>query len=88
MNNTLVIAHYQVLLCSLMKVYITLQTLQTHSHHCSFLEGPLHDHSTTTYDIVRESILNSSKYFCVVDGLVADIVHDVLEGCTSYAMKN
>ena len=42
-------------------------------------EGPLHDHSATTYDIVRDSILNSSKYFHVVDGLVLDIMHDVLD---------
>ena len=49
--------------------------------------GPLHDHSSTTYGIVRYSILNSSKYFHVVYGLVPDIMHDVLEGCAPYAVK-
>ena len=88
MNNTFVIAHYQVLLCSLMKVYLPYKHFKLILIIANFLEGPLHDHLATTYDIVRECILNSSKYFRVVNGLVADIVHDVLEECTSYAMKN
>ena len=51
------------------------------------MESPLLDHSATTYGIVRDSILNSSKYFNVVDGLVPDIMHDVLEGCPPYTVK-
>lgn len=30
--------------------------------------------------MVRDSILNTSQYFYVVDGLVPDIMHDILEG--------
>ena len=31
--------------------------------------------------------MNTSKYFHVVDGLVPDIMHDVLEGCAPYTVK-
>ena len=47
----------------------------------------LHDHASTTYGIVRNSILNESTYFHVVDGLVPDIKHDVLQGCAPYMVK-
>ena len=46
----------------------------------------LHDHASTTYSIVRNSILNEWTYFHV-DGLVPDIMHDVLEGCVPYMVK-
>ena len=54
---------------------------KTHSLHCSYLNGPLRDHMATTYGIERNSILNTSRYFHVTEGMVPDIMHDVLEGC-------
>ena len=40
-----------------------------------------------TYGISFESVLNSSKYFHVTEGLVMDIMHDVLEGVLQYEVK-
>ena len=34
-----------------------------------------------------DSILNTSRYFHVTEGLVPDIMHDVLEGCLPYEAK-
>ena len=47
----------------------------------------LHDHITTTYGLHRNSILNTSKYFHIVDGLAPDIMHDILEGSLQYEIK-
>ena len=44
-------------------------------------------HISTTYGLQRESILNSSKYFHVTEGLSPDIRHDILEGCLQYETK-
>ena len=41
----------------------------------------------TTYGVRRDSILNKSRYFHVTEGLVPDVMHDVLEGCAPYAVK-
>ena len=41
----------------------------------------------TCYGINMESILNSSTYFHVIDGLPPDIMHDVLEGALPYEIK-
>lgn len=51
------------------------------------LGGPLHDHFATTYGLHRNSILNTSAYFHVTDGLVPDVMHDCLEGCLPYEIK-
>ena len=59
----------------------------THIHHCSQLNGPLHDHIVTTYGVKKDSILNTSKYFHVTDGLAPDIMHDILEGVLMYETK-
>ncbi len=42
---------------------------------------------TTTYGIKRDSILNQSRYFHVVKALAPDIMHDILEGCLMYEVK-
>lgn len=63
------------------------RTRETHKQHCSQLQGPLHDHIATTYGLHRDSILNSSHYFHVCDGLAPDIMHDVLEGSLQYEVK-
>ena len=55
--------------------------------HCDQLKGPLYDYVTTTYGLIRDSILNSSKFFHVVDGLVPDVIHDILEGSLQYEVK-
>jgi len=51
------------------------------------LHGPLHDHITTTYGLPRNSILNTSKFFHIVNGLAPDKMHDVLEGSLQYEVK-
>ena len=50
------------------------------SNHCTYLGGPLQEHVATTYGVVRDSILNKSRFFHVTEGLAPDIMHDVLEG--------
>ena len=42
---------------------------------------------TTTYGLQRNSILNSSKYFHIIDGLAPDVMHDILEGSLQYEVK-
>ena len=64
-----------------------LRTRQIHKHHCEQLQGPLHDHITTTYGLQNDSILNSSKFFHVIDGLIPDVMHDILEGSLQYEVK-
>lgn len=59
----------------------------THAQHCALLSGPLRDHAATAYGILRDSILNQSNFFHVTEGLVPDIMHDVLEGCAPYEVK-
>lgn len=63
------------------------RTRESHARHCRALNGPLQGHLATTYGIVRHSILNTSEYFHVTDGLASDMMHDVLEGCVQYEMK-
>lgn len=63
------------------------RTRETHAHHCRDLNGPLHHHLSKTYGLQRNSLLNTSKFFHVTDGLSPDIMHDVLEGCLQYEIK-
>lgn len=62
------------------EVQLQPRTRETHAAHVSDLHGPLHEHIATTYGVAEESILNNSHYFHVVDGLVPDVMHDLLEG--------
>ena len=64
-----------------------LRTQETHSSHISDLNGPLHAHISTTYGVSEDSILNDSRYFHVVDGIVPDVMHDMLEGTTQLVMR-
>lgn len=41
----------------------------------------------SAYGVKRDSVLNTSKYFHVVEGLASDIMHDVLEGVISKVTK-
>lgn len=43
--------------------------------------------SCSAYGVKRQSILNGSKFFHVVDGLPSDIMHDLLEGVLPRHMK-
>ena len=47
----------------------------------------MYDHVTTTYELTRDSILNTSKFFHIVDGLVPDVMHDILKGSLQYEAK-
>ena len=60
---------------------------ETHASHCLTLNGDHHSHFATTYGIITDSILNSSSFFHVTEGLVPDIMHDCLEGCLAYEVK-
>ena len=66
---------------------LQLRTCTTYQSHVSDLNGPLQSHIATTYGITNSSILNSSRYFHVVDGLVPDIMHDILEGTMQVTLK-
>ena len=66
---------------------VQLRTQDLYSTHCDGLGGPLHDHIATTYGIVCNSVLNSCRYFYVTDGLVPDIMHDILEGSLELCMR-
>ena len=57
-----------------------MRSRETHAHHCSGLGGPLHEHFSITYGVMSNSVLNSSRYFHVVNGTPPDIMHDILEG--------
>ena len=59
----------------------------THESHVQDLNGPLCAHISTTYGLTNESILNSSRYFHVVEGMVPDIMHDILEGTAQVTLK-
>ena len=59
----------------------------THTSHCTDLGGTLHNHIATTYGLTRNCTLNSCRYFHVVDGLVPDIMHDLLEGSLQLCTK-
>ena len=58
-----------------------------HASHCADMSGALHSHIATTYGLVRDSILNSTRYFHTVEGLVPDIMHDLLEGALQLCTK-
>ena len=63
------------------------RTRLSHKQQCDSLGGPLHDHIATTYGLHHNSILNTSRFYHVTDGLPPDIMHDILEGCLQYEVK-
>ena len=63
------------------------RTRETHADRCSSLDGPLHDHYATTFGLNWDSILNTSRYFHVTEGLVPDVMHDILEGALPLVVK-
>ena len=63
------------------------RTKEIYKQHCQNLNGPLCDHMSTTYGIHHDSLLNTSRFFHVTEGLPQDIMHDVLEGTLEYEIK-
>jgi len=51
------------------------------------LNAALADHMATTYGLTRDSILNTSRYFHVTEGLPPDCMHDLLEDTLQYEVK-
>ena len=47
----------------------------------------MHNHVATTDGIVRNSILNTTRFFHVATGLPIDIMHDLLEGSLHVVVK-
>lgn len=45
------------------------------------------DSYATAYGLHRDSALNTLHYFHVTEGLISDIMHDCLEGCVQYEVK-
>jgi len=52
-----------------------MRSREMHEAHCKDLDGSLHNHFATTYGLNFDSVLNSSRYFHVVDGVIPDIMH-------------
>ena len=63
-----------------------LRTKEGHDKQCDdvLLYG---EHFSKTYGINRKPVLNESRYFHVIGGLPADIMHDILEGVLQYEVK-
>ena len=55
-----------------------MRTRQGHSNQTMLVETD--PECTRAYGVKRQSALNNSKFFHVVDGLPSDIMHDILEG--------
>ena len=64
-----------------------MRTRETHAHQCADLDGPLHNHYATAYGLHRDLALNTLSFFHVTEGLIPDIMHDCLEGCVQYEVK-
>uniref|UniRef100_A0A1X7U0H4 Uncharacterized protein n=1 Tax=Amphimedon queenslandica TaxID=400682 RepID=A0A1X7U0H4_AMPQE len=60
----------------------------THKYHVEALSVPSsRSLIETAYGLHSDSFLHQSQYFHVTQELVPDIMHDVLEGCLPYEMK-
>ena len=58
------------------------------SNFCEILLYVFQNHFiATTYGVAKDSILNTSVYFHIIDGLCPDIMHDILEGSLQYNLK-
>lgn len=57
-------------------------------YHVQALQNPsTFRHISSSFGLNEDSILHQSAYFHVTEGLVPDIMHDVLEGCLPYVTK-
>ena len=48
----------------------------------------MHEHIATTYGLWRDALLNDLQYFHVTEGLVPDVMHDLLEGVLPLCVKH
>ena len=59
-----------------------------HRQHCEAISGPLSEHYSVAYGVVRYSILlDVNSYYMFEGGLPHDIMHDLYEGVVQYEMK-
>ena len=59
-----------------------------HRQHCEAISGPLSEHYSVAYGVVRRSILlDVNSYYMFEGGLPHDIMHDLYEGVVQYEMK-
>ena len=63
------------------------RTRETHASHCMLLNSSSSQDVAITYGLTHDSILNSSRFFHVTNGLPPDCMHDILEGCLQYEVK-
>ena len=63
------------------------RTRHTHNCHISALKGSVSGHASIIYGVTGDSILNSSMYSLVTEGLCPDVMHDVLEEAAQYEVK-
>ena len=82
------IVDFVVFITQFKKESLTLRTEALYNEHCRGLNGPMHNHISTTFGMNRNSALNTLKYFHIVRGLVPDIMHDILEGSASTVLHH
>ncbi len=57
------------------------RTANDHNLQCAGLKTKMAKHFGWLYGLTGSSILNELKFFHVINGLVPDVMHDILEGC-------
>ena len=63
------------------------RTRETHASHSMLLNTSSSQDFAITYGLTHDSILNSSRFFNVTNGLSPDCMHDILEGCLQYEVN-
>lgn len=81
------VKHYQLYEACCFIQMIFQPCIRETANHCRDLTGSLNNHYATTYGLHRDSSLNSLLYFHVNEGLIPDVMHDCLEGCIQYEVK-
>ena len=75
----------------LVSIIITLFTpshlLKPRHYTCLLQDTALQQHVSTTYGLNEGSVLHQSLYFHVSEGLTPDIMHDVLQSCLQFELK-
>ena len=62
-----------------------LRTKELHADHCQLIKAsPEQSH---VYGVKSECLLNSLKYFHIVDNFAVDVMHDILEGVAPFEVK-
>ena len=63
-----------------------LRSAEVHRSHLDDLNDDDGTYSTQ-HGVTRRSVLMDLKYFDVCEGLLPDVMHDILEGCLQYELK-